>query len=208
MVEALLRLSWCGLFGATLFFCFYPVNIGLLRLMLVLAFPCLLLGATALLWRRKYLRFVPLVLLGFAVLVLVVPGRKQDAGSLRRQYVAALQQYEGTRYIWGGENRFGIDCSGLVQVVYHSCGLDLPRDAAQQSLEGETIDFVDEVLPGDLAFFDNPAGEIIHVGIIIGPGKILHASGQVKIDNIDHNGIFSVDQGIYTHSLRIIKRFR
>jgi cell wall-associated NlpC family hydrolase len=49
-------------------------------------------------------------------------------------------------------------------------------------------------------------GDIIHVGIIIEPGKILHASGHVKIDKLDHNGIFSEEQGIYTHSLRIIKR--
>jgi cell wall-associated NlpC family hydrolase len=119
---------------------------------------------------------------------------------------ATAMDYLNVPYLWGGRSILGVDCSGLVQVVYHMCGLDMPRDAAQQSLKGKTIDFVDEVHPGDLAFFDNPSGEIIHVGIIVEPGKILHASGQVKIDKIDHNGIFSVNQGIYTHSLRIIKR--
>ncbi len=119
---------------------------------------------------------------------------------------ATAMDYLNVPYLWGGRSIMGVDCSGLVQIVYHMCGLDLPRDSSQQALAGTAIDFVDEARPGDLAFFDNPAGEIIHVGIIIEPGKILHASGQVKIDKIDHNGIFSLEQGIYTHSLRIIKR--
>jgi gamma-D-glutamyl-L-lysine dipeptidyl-peptidase len=120
--------------------------------------------------------------------------------------VATALDYMNVPYLWGGRSIMGVDCSGLVQIVYHMCGLDLPRDSSLQALEGKAIDFVDEARPGDLAFFDNPAGEIIHVGIIIEPGKILHASGHVKIDKIDHNGIFSFEKGNYTHSLRIIKR--
>ncbi len=124
----------------------------------------------------------------------------------KSKVVSTAMDYLNVPYLWGGRSMMGIDCSGLVQVVYRQCGYELPRDSAQQALKGQPIDFVDEALPGDLAFFDNLAGEIIHVGIVIAPGKILHASGRVKIDKLDHNGIFSIEQETYTHSLRIIKR--
>jgi cell wall-associated NlpC family hydrolase len=120
--------------------------------------------------------------------------------------VSTAQDYLNTPYLWGGRSIYGIDCSGFVQTVYHQCGKILPRDASQQALHGLTIDFIDEALPGDLAFFDNPSGEIIHVGILLGANKIIHASGRVKTDTIDHNGIYSSEYGTYSHSLRIIKR--
>jgi gamma-D-glutamyl-L-lysine dipeptidyl-peptidase len=71
---------------------------------------------------------------------------------------------------------------------------------------GETVSFIFEASAGDLAFFDNASGAITHVGIIIDGGRIIHASGKVRIDNIDHNGIFNQETGKYTHNLRIIRR--
>ena len=82
----------------------------------------------------------------------------------------------------------------------------MPRDASQQVLVGDTLTFVEEALPGDLAFFDNEEGKITHVGIIWDRHKIIHASGNVRIDNVDHQGIFNVDLKRYTHKLRVIKK--
>jgi gamma-D-glutamyl-L-lysine dipeptidyl-peptidase len=111
-----------------------------------------------------------------------------------------------TAYLWGGRSPMGIDCSGFVQLVYKVNGINLPRDAREQSAHGTTIDFVSEAQPGDLAFFDNTEGSIIHVGILLSPDKIIHASGQVRIDSFDHNGIYSSTVGHYSHKLRLIRR--
>ncbi|NOU47586.1 MAG: C40 family peptidase [Bacteroidales bacterium] len=109
-------------------------------------------------------------------------------------------------YIWGGKSIFGVDCSGFVQLVYKSSGFQLPRDASQQFEQGNLISFIEESEPTDLAFFDNDEGQIVHVGILLGQSQIIHASGKVRIDSIDHYGIFNHEQHRYTHRLRIIKR--
>jgi gamma-D-glutamyl-L-lysine dipeptidyl-peptidase len=108
-------------------------------------------------------------------------------------------------YLWGGKNPFGMDCSGLTQTIMKLFGRSISRDARQQAGEGITVNFINEAQPGDLAFFDNEAGEIIHTGIITDHRQIVHASGQVRLDMLDHQGIYSSALKRYTHRLRIIK---
>ena len=90
-------------------------------------------------------------------------------------------------------------------MVYKLNGHRLLRDASQQATQGFVLNFVEEALPGDLAFFDNEEGNIIHVGIVLPNNKIIHASGSVRIDEFDHQGIFNVDKRSYTHNLRLLK---
>jgi cell wall-associated NlpC family hydrolase len=125
---------------------------------------------------------------------------------MRESIIDYALKFFNAPYLWGGRTPYGIDCSGLTQIVYKLNGIKLPRDASQQVLTGDTLSFVEEALPGDLAFFGDEEGLITHVGIIWKHHKIIHASGRVRIDNVDHQGIYNEELKRYTHSLRTIKR--
>ncbi|MDA3815919.1 MAG: C40 family peptidase [Prolixibacteraceae bacterium] len=124
----------------------------------------------------------------------------------RTRIINTALSYFNSPYLWGGRTPLGIDCSGLSQIVYKIGGVNIPRDSSQQALLGENFSFVEEALPGDLAFFDNEEGDITHVGIIWEKNKIIHSSGKVRIDNLDHAGIFNIETQRYTHQLRLMKR--
>ena len=121
--------------------------------------------------------------------------------------IEVAKWYLNTPYLWGGRSPFGIDCSGFTQMVYKLNGIKLKRDAWQQADQGKVLGFIEEAKPGDLAFFDNEDGKIVHVGIILAAGRIIHASGKVRIDKLDHQGIYNEEQKKYTHRLRVAKKY-
>lgn len=116
------------------------------------------------------------------------------------------RQFLNVPYLWGGRIAFGMDCSGFVQALYKTIGIQLQRDAYQQAEMGTAIAFLEETQTGDLAFFDNAEGKITHVGMLLDSHTIIHASGRVRIDPIDSYGILNNEDKNYSHKLRIIKR--
>jgi len=133
-------------------------------------------------------------------------GEVNSGISPRADLVRTAHKYLNTPFLWGGRTPAGIDSSGFTQMVYKINGHMLYRDAHQQASQGEVLSFIEECEPGDLAFFDNEEGEIVHVGIILAHNHIIHCHGKVRIDRIDHSGIYNVDTGRHTHPLRVMKR--
>ncbi len=120
--------------------------------------------------------------------------------------ITLTKRFLNAPYLWGGKTMFGFDCSGFSQTIFKTLGHQLPRDAWQQAEMGVGVDFLEEVVAGDLAYFHNTEGKITHVGILLSPSQIIHCSGSVRIDTIDHHGIYNHDLAAYSHELRFIKR--
>lgn len=120
-------------------------------------------------------------------------------------FVTFAKRFMNAPYLWGGKSILGMDCSGLTQLSASLTGLQIPRDASQQVETGESVEW-ENAKAGDLAFFNNASGKVTHVGIMLGDGQILHASGYVHIDKIDQEGIFSAELQQYTHFLSGVRR--
>jgi hypothetical protein len=143
---------------------------------------------------------------GLSLLKHSFDGNLTEGANLKSNIIQTAFLYLNSPYLWGGKTPFGIDCSGFTQMVYKLNGYKLLRDASQQATQGDALSFIEESEPGDLAFFDNAEGNIIHVGIIMKDNYIIHAHGKVRIDRLDHSGIYNVDRNVHTHKLRVIKK--
>lgn len=142
-------------------------------------------------------------------LVYTFSGQALSPGEIRPNpdfLLKIAKRYLNTPFLWGGRSPFGIDAAGFVQVVFQFAGMQLPREAAAQIELGATVDFPEQAQPGDIAFFENKSGRITHSGIVMPENKIIHAYGCVRIDLLDHYGIFDEERRVYTRRLRLIKR--
>ena len=121
------------------------------------------------------------------------------------QAISLARKFLNSPYLWGGRSRWGIDCSGFTQVILLSMGVTVARDASQQALIGKEIHFENRQR-GDLAYFKNKEGEITHVGLLLGPDQIIHASGMVRIDELDSKGILKKELGRHSHVFSHLRR--
>ncbi|MBN2212652.1 MAG: C40 family peptidase [Bacteroidales bacterium] len=136
-------------------------------------------------------------------------GKKPETGAETPSVESVLhtaRKFINVPYLWGGRSVFGTDCSGFTQIVFKIHHVKIPRDASQQAFSGKYINRFEDAWPGDLAFFGNEEGNIIHVGIIMENNIIIHASGHVRTDHIDSTGIFNTEKQNYSHHLECIRR--
>ncbi len=133
-------------------------------------------------------------------------GHFSDSLNNKEKLVDTALLYLNAPELHGGKTPFGLDCSGLTQMVYKLNGHRLKRSAAEQAKQGEPLSFIEESEPGDLVFFDDNEGVINHVGIMMKDNYLIHVDGKVRIDRIDHSGIFNMELRRHTHKLRVIKK--
>jgi gamma-D-glutamyl-L-lysine dipeptidyl-peptidase len=128
---------------------------------------------------------------------------KQDQSVIKKK----AKEWLEVPYLWGGKTLMGVDCSGFVQTIFKHVGIKLSRDAWQQAKQGNEVASLEECKENDLAFFANEEGRVTHVGILLNKNQIIHASGKVRIDTIDVEGIINSETNERTHRLHSMKRY-
>ncbi len=109
-----------------------------------------------------------------------------SAGRSAAAIVDLALQFQGTPYRNGGEDVSGFDCSGLVQYVFASQGVAMPRSVREQYGAGAPVSPGD-LQPGDLVFFSTVSRGPSHVGILVRDEWFVHApsdGGVVRLDRL------------------------
>ena len=131
----------------------------------------------------------------------------QKPSTSDRSIVQIAQSYFNSPYLWGGRTRYGIDCSGFTQTVFHQKGIELMRDASQQVKQGEKVEF-ENIKKGDVVFFaSKKTGNGTHVGIYLGDKSIIHAHGRVRIDELRPHGIYNLEEQYLSHEYYSTRRY-
>jgi cell wall-associated NlpC family hydrolase len=112
----ILKLCWIALIPIAIGFWYSSVLNSTVRFGFVLAMGMLLVGTIFLTWRKVWIRNSILIIYGLGTLFLICPYHSShNSNALRTSYIGALNSYRECKYVWGGEGRFGIDCSGLIR---------------------------------------------------------------------------------------------
>jgi len=135
---------------------------------------------------------------------------KKHNSPFSESLIQTAHQLMGIPYLWGGTSIKGLDCSGFTKTIFHNNGLELPRDASQQAIEGILIDSVrnwNQLKAGDLLFFGekrpNGTYKVVHVGIWEGLQNYIHASDRTRRSSMNPN---SVDYDAYNWNRYLFAR--
>ena len=121
-----------------------------------------------------------------------------------KSLLETIKSFINSPYLWGGKTKNGVDCSGLVQSIFKTLNIILPRDSKEQSNFG--VEIKEGYKLGDLAFFGENANKISHVGILVDNETIVHAYGKVRMDKINSSGIYNIEEERITHFLQKVNR--
>ena len=121
-----------------------------------------------------------------------------------KSLLETIKSFINSPYLWGGKTKYGVDCSGLVQSIFKTLNIILPRDSKEQSNFG--VEIKQGYKLGDLAFFGENVNKISHVGILVDNETIVHAYGKVRIDKINSKGIYNIEEERITHFLQKVNR--
>ncbi|MBT8490148.1 MAG: C40 family peptidase [Deltaproteobacteria bacterium] len=135
------------------------------------------------------------------------PFSSQSAGTSREALNydtlrRSVESFIGTPYVWGGNTRRGVDCSGFTRLVMYENGYRIPRVSRDQAKAGTSV-YKNNLKLGDLVFFDTKGrGRITHVGLYLGGNLLVHASSSKGVTIVLFSGRYF--QSRYVTSRRIV----